>query len=38
MVVFSDGDHCIYNHRSDRDNLVADWMRERLSAAPRPAS
>jgi alpha-beta hydrolase superfamily lysophospholipase len=34
MVLFSDGDHCIYNHRSDRDNLVADWMLERLSAAP----
>jgi len=33
-VVFSDGDHCIYNHRADRDVLVADWMRARLTAAP----
>ncbi|MGI8335136.1 alpha/beta hydrolase [Actinomadura scrupuli] len=32
MVVFSDGDHCIYNHREDRDLLVADWMRARLVA------
>lgn len=33
MVVFSDGDHCIYNHKQDRDVLIADWMLERLSAA-----
>lgn len=33
MVRFSDGDHCIYNHRQDRDNLVADWMSARLTAA-----
>jgi esterase/lipase len=31
MVVFSDGDHCIYNHRDDRDALIADWMRSRLT-------
>jgi alpha-beta hydrolase superfamily lysophospholipase len=31
MVVFSDGDHCIYNHRDDRDALIADWMRLRLA-------
>ena len=31
MVVFSDGDHCIYNHRDDRDALIADWVRERLT-------
>lgn len=30
MVAFSDGDHCIYNHRSDRDALVADWIAARL--------
>jgi len=30
MVVLSDGDHCIYNHRSDRDALMADWLRARL--------
>jgi alpha-beta hydrolase superfamily lysophospholipase len=32
MELFSDGDHCIYNHRSDRDMLISDWMRERLCA------
>lgn len=35
MVVFSDGDHCIYNHKEDRDLLVADWMRTRLTGADR---
>lgn len=33
MVTFSDGDHCIYRHLSDRDILVSDWMRERLVGA-----
>ncbi|WP_372984760.1 alpha/beta hydrolase family protein [Microbacterium sp.] len=33
MVIFSDGDHCIYNHKTDRDILVADWMFDRLSSA-----
>lgn len=33
MVIFSDGDHCIYNHRSDRDALIADWMRARLDGS-----
>ncbi|MEV5411994.1 alpha/beta fold hydrolase [Thermopolyspora sp. NPDC052614] len=36
MVVFSDGDHCVYNHRADRDVLIADWMRARLSGLPEP--
>ena len=31
MVVFSDGDHCIYNHRDDRDAMIADWVRARLA-------
>jgi len=31
MVVFSDGDHCIYNHREDRDALITDWVRSRLA-------
>jgi alpha-beta hydrolase superfamily lysophospholipase len=35
MVVFSDGDHCLYNHRSDRDALIADWVRSRLGAPVR---
>lgn len=25
MVVFSDGDHCIYRHKQDRDALISDW-------------
>ncbi|MTD54253.1 alpha/beta hydrolase [Amycolatopsis pithecellobii] len=33
MVVFSDGDHCIYNHKRDRDVLIADWLRLRLAEA-----
>lgn len=36
MVVFSDGNHCVYNHRQDRDVLIADWMRARLCGLPRP--
>jgi alpha-beta hydrolase superfamily lysophospholipase len=36
MVVFSDGDHCIYNHKVDRDVLVTDWMRARLCGEPTP--
>tara|TARA_R110001583_G_scaffold195257_4_gene371276 strand:- start:90275 stop:91381 length:1107 start_codon:yes stop_codon:yes gene_type:complete len=30
MVTFSDGDHCLYRHRDDRDFLIADWTRARL--------
>lgn len=36
MVVFSDGDHCVYNHLSDRDALVADWMAARLGGHTAP--
>lgn len=32
MVIFSDGDHCIYRHRMDRDILISDWMRQQLTA------
>lgn len=31
MVTFSDGDHCIYRHKQDRDILMSDWMRARLT-------
>jgi alpha-beta hydrolase superfamily lysophospholipase len=31
MVVYSDGNHCIYNHLEDRDALIADWVRARLA-------
>ncbi|WP_210587701.1 alpha/beta hydrolase [Streptomyces sp. GESEQ-35] len=36
MVVFSDGNHCVYNHKHDRDALIADWMTARLSGLPSP--
>jgi len=32
MVVFSDGDHCIYNHADDKHALIGDWMASRLAA------
>jgi esterase/lipase len=32
MVVFSDGDHCVYNHADDKHNLIADWVAARLAA------
>ncbi|MFD7323318.1 alpha/beta hydrolase [Streptomyces sp. NPDC059875] len=34
MVVFSDGNHCVYNHKHDRDTLIADWTRARLCGTP----
>ena len=37
MVAFSDGDHCIYNHKSDRDALVSDWIAARLGGDARAA-
>lgn len=33
MVVFSDGNHCVYNHKSDRDALITDWVRQQLVPA-----
>ncbi|USQ86330.1 alpha/beta hydrolase [Streptomyces phaeoluteigriseus] len=36
MVVFSDGNHCVYNHKLDRDALVADWTTARLRGLPGP--
>jgi|SRR5579859_175555 len=32
MVIYSDGDHCVYNHSDDKHNLIADWVADRLSA------
>ena len=32
LIIFSDGDHCLYNHRDDRDVLIADWVLAQLSA------
>jgi alpha-beta hydrolase superfamily lysophospholipase len=31
MVVFSDGNHCIYNHEDDKQDLIADWLSSRLT-------
>ncbi|MFF3850507.1 alpha/beta hydrolase [Streptomyces sp. NPDC002328] len=36
MLVFSDGNHCVYNHKHDRDALIADWMAARLRGLPSP--
>ncbi len=32
MVIFSDGDHCVYNHADDKHNLISDWISDRLGA------
>ncbi|MEQ6900325.1 alpha/beta fold hydrolase [Nocardioides sp. YIM 152588] len=37
MVVFSDGNHCVYNHLQDRDILIGDWMTARLAATGQEA-
>ncbi len=33
MIVYSDGDHCVYNHSDDKHNLIADWVLDRLVAS-----
>jgi dipeptidyl aminopeptidase/acylaminoacyl peptidase len=30
LLVWNDGDHCIYNHAAERNCTVADWFCERL--------
>ncbi|MBR0755334.1 alpha/beta hydrolase [Bradyrhizobium jicamae] len=30
LLVWKDGDHCIYNHADERNTAVADWFCERL--------
>jgi len=32
MLVYSDGDHCVYNHADDKHDLIADWMSSQLLA------
>jgi hypothetical protein len=32
MLIFSDGDHCIYNHAEDKHNLIGDWVFDKLNA------
>ena len=34
MVIYSDGDHCVYNHADDKHNLISDWVSSRLIARP----
>jgi alpha-beta hydrolase superfamily lysophospholipase len=33
LVVYSDGDHCIYNHPADKHDLIAEWIRATASRA-----
>lgn len=33
MVVYSDGDHCIYNHSDDKHALIGDWVASHLETA-----
>jgi alpha-beta hydrolase superfamily lysophospholipase len=35
MVIYSDGDHCVYNHSDDKHNLISDWVMDRLGAVGR---
>jgi alpha-beta hydrolase superfamily lysophospholipase len=33
LELFSDGDHCIYNHSDDKHAVIGDWMASRLAVA-----
>ena len=33
LVIFDDGDHCIYNHADDKHALIGDWIVSRLANA-----
>jgi pimeloyl-ACP methyl ester carboxylesterase len=33
LLVWADGDHCLYNHASERNCAVADWFCERIGHA-----
>jgi alpha-beta hydrolase superfamily lysophospholipase len=37
LVVWEDGDHCIYNHTHEKNVLVADWFGDRLGVRAGPA-
>ena len=30
LVVWQDGDHCIYNHTEEKHEIVSDWFRKHL--------
>jgi len=32
LMVWDDGDHCLYNHAHEKHSLVADWFADRLRA------
>ncbi len=34
LVVWDDGDHCLYNHAHEKHCLMADWFREHLERQP----
>jgi alpha-beta hydrolase superfamily lysophospholipase len=34
VVVYSDGDHCIYNHPADKHDLIAEWIRAAAHRQP----
>jgi alpha-beta hydrolase superfamily lysophospholipase len=34
LVVWEDGDHCLYNHTHEKNGLVADWFAQRLGVRP----
>jgi esterase/lipase len=35
LVIYSDGDHCIYNHSDDKHNLISDWILDRINTSNR---
>jgi alpha-beta hydrolase superfamily lysophospholipase len=32
MIIYSDGDHCVYNHPDDKHNAISDWVAQKLKA------
>ena len=36
LVLWEDGDHCIYNHSHEKHCLIADWFQRRLNRAAPP--
>ncbi|WP_186126292.1 alpha/beta hydrolase family protein [Burkholderia gladioli] len=34
LIVWDDGDHCIYNHSHEKNTLVADWFLDQLVLKP----
>lgn len=35
LQVWDDGEHTIYNHADERNDLVADWFADRLTTSSR---